>query len=564
MKQIRKRNRGVLLTLAGRKKLQAAKSKAELVENAGDRFSLEELSNRMQLSLHTVSRILGGLEPVDQSSFQKAFLTFGLELCKSDYTRPISPFDNLKARRSSPAYDWGEAPDASVFYGRSEEMSQLRHWLLEERCRLVTLLGIGGIGKSTLAARLGLQVQAEFEGVVWRSLQNAPSIEDQLMSILQFLLQALQKEMMIPKNFDGKLSKLMECLKSNRCLLILDNVETILCGDGHVGTCRPGYERYGQLLKCVGEIPHKSCVLLTSREKLKEILPLEGERTKVRCLQLGGLPPAEGRELFQQKGEFTGTEPEWEALIEHYGGNPLALKIVASGTQALFNGRISPLLASLEQGALIFEEIGDLLSCQFQRLSVLEKEAMYWLAINREPVCLTELAADMVTPYSQRHLPQAIKSLLHRSLIEKSGEQFFLQPVVMEYTIQRLVEQVFQELVGEKSVSLRLFQAHALLKATAKDYIRETQTQLIVQPLLEQLLMELGGEEKLVLLLQDVVQRQRRQAAMLSGYAGGNALNLLAHLQVDLRGYDFSNLTISQAHLQGVNLAGANFQGATV
>ena len=477
MKQHRKRNRGVILTLAGRRKFQAAKSKTEFEENNGDRFSLEELSSRMQLSLHTVSRMLRGSDPVDKNSFQTAFATLGLELCKSDYTRPISPFDNMEIRHSSPGYDWAEAPDASVFYGRAEELLQLRHWLLEEQCRLVALLGIGGIGKSTLAVKFGLQVQTELEGVVWRSLQNAPPVEDTLTSILQFLLRVFQKDMTIPENFDGKLSKLMACLKKNRCLLILDNVETILSGDGQVGTYRPGYERYGQLLKCVGEVPHQSCVLLTSREKPREILPLEGERTSVRCLQLGGLDPAEGRKVFRQKGKFTGTEQEWEALIQHYGGNPLALKMVASGTQALFNGGIAPVLASVGQGELLFEEIGDLLEHQFQRLSGLEKEAMCWLAIMREPVSLAGLAADIVNSSSQRHLAQVIRSLLQRSLIEKSGEQFFLQPVVMEYVTQCLVEQVVQEqeLVGEKSASLHLFQTHELLKATSKDPIRKTQ-----------------------------------------------------------------------------------------
>ena len=561
MKQLRKRHRGVILTLLGRRKFQAAKRKAEARENNGERFSLEELSSRMELSLHTVSRILGGADPADKSSFQKAFAAFELALGKEDYTQPLPSFDDLEIRRSSLGYDWAEAPDVSIFYGRAEELLQLRHWLLEEQCRLVALLGIGGIGKSTLAVRLGLQVQPEFEGVVWRSLQNAPPIEDMLTSILQFLLRALQKEMVIPENFDGKLSKLIDCLKNNRCLLILDNVETILSSDGQVGRYRPGYERYGQLLKCVGEVPHQSCVLLTSREKPRDILLLEGERTRVRCFKLGGLDPTEGQALFQQKGDFTGTELEWEALIKHYEGNPLALKMVASGTQALFNGKIAPVLASLEQGALIFEEIGDLLECQFERLSAIEIEAIYWLAINREPVSLTELTADIVTSRSRRHLPQAIKSLLQRSLIEKSSDQFLLQPVVMEYTTQRLVEQVFQELIGGESLSLGLLQAHALLKATAKDYIRESQKQLIVQPLLEQLLIELGSQENLVLLLQDIVAQQRRQAAISSGYAIGNAINLLNHLQVELCGYDFSHLTISQAYLQGINLAGSNFQG---
>jgi thymidylate kinase len=37
---------------------------------------------------------------------------------------------------------------------------------------------MGGIGKTSLAAKLGEQIQGEFEYVVWRSLRNAPLVED--------------------------------------------------------------------------------------------------------------------------------------------------------------------------------------------------------------------------------------------------------------------------------------------------------------------------------------------------------------------------------------------------
>jgi NB-ARC domain len=351
-----RRRRGVILTLQGWDKFQAAKTQVEFDENTGDSFSLEELSDRTHLALHTISRIMGRLEPVDKSSLQSAFAAFNLELFQGDYTRPSRPED-LVVRHANPQYDWQEAPDVSVFCGRSEELLQLRHWVLEERCRVVALLGIGGIGKSTLAVKLGLQIQDEFEVVVWRSLQNAPPVEEQLTSIVQFLLWALQKEMVIPESFDGQISKLIECLSNNRCLVILDNVETIL-SSSKAGQYRPGYEGYSQLLKRAAEVPHQSCVLLTSREKPKEIALLEGNKTGVRSLPLKGLNFTEGQELFQQKGQFTGTEREWQVLIDHYGGNPLALKMVAAGTQELFNGKIAPVLEYVEQGIHIFDDIG--------------------------------------------------------------------------------------------------------------------------------------------------------------------------------------------------------------
>ena len=63
-------------------------------------------------------------------------------------------------------------------------------------------------------------------------------------------------------------------LKQHRCLLVLDNAESILKLGAHCGLYRPGYEDYGVLLKQVGEQSHQSCLLLTSREKPLEFSQL--------------------------------------------------------------------------------------------------------------------------------------------------------------------------------------------------------------------------------------------------------------------------------------------------
>lgn len=563
MAQQKKRIRGVVLTVHGWDKLQVAKTQVEEAENAGDRFTLEELGDRTGLALHTISKILGRSEAVDKSSLQSMFQAFGLNLSQSDYSRPTSPLSELEPRQQIHNQDWGEAIDVSAFYGRKTELMQLRKWILEERCRLVALLGIGGIGKSALSVKLGLQIKEEFEIVVWRNLQNAPPLEELLANLLQFLLPTLQKDIIIPHNLDGKLSKLMDCLRSSRCLLILDNGETILSSGERAGQYREGYESYGQLLRTVGESPHQSCLILTSREKPREIALQEGEKAKVRSLLLKGLNIAEGREIFQHKGQFIGSEGEWNRLIEHYGGNPLALKLVAAATQELFDGKIAEVLNYAAEGMLVFEDIRDVLDRQFNCLSCMEQEVMLWLGINREAQSILELNEDILTNTTKRSLPNVINSLFRRSLIEQGGSRFSLQPVVLEYVTERLIRKVFIELTQEKLNSQSPYlQTHALIKATAKDYVLKMQERLILQPLAERLLIELGSQQQIEIQCQGLLQQQREQVPIPSGYMAGNLLNLLVYLKADLQKFDFSNLIVWQADLRRASLKKVCFQNA--
>ncbi|HEY9659239.1 MAG TPA: NB-ARC domain-containing protein, partial [Allocoleopsis sp.] len=268
-----KRGRGVILTTQGWQKLQQAKQSVEDEQNWGKRLTLEQLSERSGLSEITVSRILKRNNAIDRQTLEYFFRAFDLELEQGDCTLPESASEALEAleasdtRTENSQQDWGEAVDVSVFYGREAELAQLWQWVIEDRCRLVSLLGMGGIGKSSLSVKLGLQVQSEFEVVVWRSLQNAPALDELLESILAFLLRSQGEDPIVPASISGKLSKLIDSLRASRCLLILDNAETILSDGAQAGQWREGYETYGQLMQRIGEVPHQSCMLLTSREK---------------------------------------------------------------------------------------------------------------------------------------------------------------------------------------------------------------------------------------------------------------------------------------------------------
>lgn len=544
----------MVLSPRGWQRFQSAKQQAESSESRGKRFTKEDLSDRTGLSLNTLSRIFKRELGVDRQSLEILFQSFALELTKTDYVSPITSEEALSIQRTNPQQDWDNAVDASVFYGRETELAQLWQWIVAERSRVVGLLGIAGIGKSTISVKAAQQMQTEFETVVWRSLANAPSFDDLLTSLLKFLMPLQGDDPIIPAKLDEKLSKLMQYLRVKRCLLILDNAETILHSE-QAGQWRSGYEAYGSFLRMLGETPHQSCCLLTSREKPQEIALLEGEQSVVRSLLLRGLTPDDGRAIFRQKGSFTGSETQWQTLINHYCGNPLALKIVAAATQDLFNGSIAEVLAYLAQGTFVFDDIHDLLSRQFNRLSEAEQKILYWFAIHREPVAIAEIRQNVVGAAAQQSVPQQVNSLLRRSLLEKIDGLFFLQPVVMEYVTERLIQQVCTEFVTRQ---LDVWQSHSLIRAQTKDYVREIQLRLIMQPVMEWLLSSYRSVSEVESRARQLLAQQRQQP----GYVAGNLINLLVQLKVDLRGADFAELGVRQADLRQICLAGVSFQNA--
>jgi WD40 repeat protein/transcriptional regulator with XRE-family HTH domain len=537
-----RRKRGVALTPKGLEKLQEAKRKSEVEKNFGNRYTLEEISERSGLYTGTISKVMNREGGVDKRTVEELYKVFNLTLDKSDYLS------------SNTRLDWGEAICASVFYGRTEELVTLEKWILNERCRLVALLGIGGIGKTALSVKFAQQIQENFEYVIWRSLLEAPPVQTILANLIQFLSHEQISAANLPESLSDRVSQLLDYLRNHRCLLILDNAESILSTGNRAGQYREGYEGYGEFLRRVGEATHTSCLVLTSREKPKEVAFLEGEGLPVRSLRLSGLKVVEGQEIFKVKG-LSVAENEGEVMIKRYAGNPLALKIVSTTIKDIFDGNVTEFL---RQDTAVFGDLRDILEQQFERLSDIEKDIIYWLAINRESVALSELQKDIVSPIPLSKLLEALESLGRRTLVERSESLFTLQPVVMEYVTQRLVDQVCEEIVTH---NIKLFRSHALMKAQGKDYIREAQVRLILQAVLDGLLTlksKRGVEEWLT----QILAIRRDTSPQEPGYTVGNIINLLCQLETDLRGYDFSYLTIWQADLRSVKLQDTNFSYA--
>ena len=340
-----------------------------------------------------------------------------LNICPEKVRSPKTP-KNPQPTTKQPRIDLGDAPEISTFFDRTSELTTLENWILS-RTRLITILGLSGIGKTALTLQLIPQIQYEFDCIIWRSLHNAPPLASLQTDIIKFLSQQQETE----------LPDLINYLRSHRCLIILDDVQTIFSSQQLAGNYKPGYENYGAFFKQIAESCHNSCIILISWEKPREIVALESHPKNCQTLQLNGLgEPA--REIFIEKDLLE--SEKWSELIELYQGNPLWLNTAAAAIKDLFNGNVSDFLS---YDSLVLGDLEYLLHQHFQRLSDSEKQVMSWLANQNKPVEISQKPA--LLELSPSEFLKAVESLRRRLLIEKVQKVdrtlFTLQRAIAEY-----------------------------------------------------------------------------------------------------------------------------------
>jgi hypothetical protein len=280
--------------------------------------------------------------------------------------------------------------------------------------------------------------------VYWRSLRNALPVEEWLAGAIGLLS---DQRLVPPAGAAARLNLLRDLLRERPALLVLDNLETVLDPGMVWPRYREGYEGYGEVLQQLGERGHQSILLVTSREPPPEVTPTSGPRFTWQVLRLAGLDLAESRALLQPR-ELAGDEADWEALVARYGGNPLALRLVGETIAQAFSGHIAAFLAAR---ATLPADVSRLLDGQLGRLSSLERSVLLQLAVAREPVSFAELARNLVTE-GRGPVLGAVEGLWGRSLLERGGQgaTITLQPVVLEYVTDQLVQAVAAEVVQEK------------------------------------------------------------------------------------------------------------------
>ncbi|MEM7125883.1 MAG: BTAD domain-containing putative transcriptional regulator [Chloroflexota bacterium] len=368
----------------------------------------------------------------------------------------------------------GTMPEPTHFYGRETELATLRQWINEEQCRLVTIEGSHGQGKTALSAAFVQEIIAtqpknaatgteksnvaespahDFTVISWHSLHGAPSC----MEILQGWLYQLMGEQRteLPLAFDHLISQLFDILQEQRCLLVLDGVEEILTlpnedGDECLDCYHSNLNAYTTLFRLFFQRRHQSCLLLTSRIRSVTSSHLDGQHEAVRSLHLMGLS-AEDADSLLTMYNIPNVSGSFRELHQRYGGNPLLMKRAAGVICDLFDHDIT---SFLQERFFYLGDIGTVPAEQLAQLSTLEKKLLQllvlaeqpltretlWENLLQEPSAKDSLIIDKLSPKpAKQNYFSALQKLQRTFFIYHEGSQIKIpepfEGFLMEYTV---------------------------------------------------------------------------------------------------------------------------------
>jgi predicted ATPase/DNA-binding SARP family transcriptional activator len=315
----------------------------------------------------------------------------------------------------------------SVFVGRQAELDFIGQRLTNPHCRVLSLVGIGGIGKTRLALEIAARVPAQFsDGAVFVDLAKLTDAELVPNAILEALAERPQQQ---------PLERLQTILANKALLLVLDNFE-------HVLTARIVVDYL---------IEHTSAlrILITSRESLglrKEhildisgmpipdtLFPLETQDAALLFSHVAQRHSSQFRLLRTDVAAFT-------RIFQAVAGMPLGLELAASWTRTF----------SLTEIAVELEKSLDLLELDAPDIPARHKSfaAVFhssWTLLNpQEQLVLAQLSLfqggfdkDMAVRLTSANVTTLLR-LVNKSLVSRREQRFFIHELIRQYSEKQL------------------------------------------------------------------------------------------------------------------------------
>jgi hypothetical protein len=317
-----------------------------------------------------------------------------------------------------------QSPKVTQLYGRENELSTLSQWIKNPHTRLISVLGISGIGKSTLVRYYIDTDTIPFDAIIWKNLKLYKSLDSVFQEI--FIELNINNQVINPKNL---LNQSLELFNQKRCLIILDNLEEIFTIQQFSGQYKPEYQDYKTFLQMIAEVEHQSCFILMSQEKCQEMISLDSELYPSHCLELSGLGDS-AIQILENQG--LKDEENWLQLISLYEGHPKYLKYISTLIKDVFQGKVSEFMN--ENCLILTEDFKSLFDSIWMRLSDVEKDILLKISQQKQFISRDEIRQYL--SLSSMDIINGLQSLTRRFLLTKSeGHEklFNLSSVFREY-----------------------------------------------------------------------------------------------------------------------------------
>lgn len=320
--------------------------------------------------------------------------------------------------------------DYEQFIGRQKELTEVRRLLQpypKSRAYVITIDGIGGIGKSALALEaaytlveqyVNLPESERFEAVVWVSAKRSYLTADGILERRQAfrtlddlyaaIAQVLDYPVITRTKVEEQRAIVEDVLREQRTLLILDNLETV---------------DDDKLLSFLRELPDPTKAIVTTRHRIDVAHPI----------RLTSMPHEDTISLIQQEAVRKGvllTQEEQEQLWQRSGGMPLAI-VWSIGLMGL-GGSIESVLRRLGSGQSDIARF-----CFEESVAQIRGRDAYWLllALSLFATDASREALGVVAALGEDEFgcDTGLENLLRLSLVNKEGERFSLLPLTSSF-----------------------------------------------------------------------------------------------------------------------------------
>ena len=324
---------------------------------------------------------------------------------------------------------WNNAPGSlPEWVGRDELLSEISADWENSQLSITALIGFGGDGKTSLARQwsknlLNEGMHTQPDGLFWWSFHERPNVDELFETALEYISSGRIDSRMLRSGY-SQVQSIGNMLGRGRYIFIFDGIEVVQYQKGdQFGLLRS--ESLRNLLRYFATPKHESFCLITSRIPIIDLF----QYTTFTQRKVSGMSSSEGRALFYKVG-VSGSPEKIDAVVEKWGGSPLALNLLAKDCIYRHAGDISYIHEthySMSEES-IYKKVDSLLQQYEKNLNPVERNLLMRFSAFRTAVAFSAFKKIFLIDFGAEPLIEPIIGLddlkLNKVLNRRSGFQY--------------------------------------------------------------------------------------------------------------------------------------------